>query len=242
MSAPACCLLLQEEVELRASVLRVHRLAAATRSRSSPLPGFDMTSSSADSSKPGSRESSADQAAALARALTVANPAAATAEHGCSAAAAALEQDAAAGVGSAAQQQMPLSSSGSLYRRAMTWAAELDSKGGEADQFLSFLYAGQNITDLPAVAAAIAALDERPSALYKAAADALGSMGKAVGAAAVAVGEDETEEGAGMPNRCKPRVSFAISAEGSWPLQEQLCNCGRCKQQQGTTYPTCWAS
>ncbi|WIA30079.1 hypothetical protein OEZ86_000174 [Tetradesmus obliquus] len=63
--------LMQEEVELRASVLRVHRLAAATRSRSSPLPGFDMTSSSADSSKPGSRESSADQAAALARALAM---------------------------------------------------------------------------------------------------------------------------------------------------------------------------
>lgn len=66
----------QEELDLRASMLRVPRLAAAARSHSSPLFGLSDNSSSASSSKPSSRESSEEQPAALLRAATLGNPAA----------------------------------------------------------------------------------------------------------------------------------------------------------------------
>jgi hypothetical protein len=207
-------MLLQKEVELRASVLCVHRLAVATRSRSSPLPGFDLISSSAESSKPGSKESSADQAAALARALTVHNPAAAAAEH--DVAVATFDQDAAAAAGIAGQQQLQPSSSSS-YRRAMTWGAEPDSSKGSGAGHFTFLHVQQNIDDLEAAAAAIAALDARPSALYKTAAEVMGDMSRAGVASSSA-----NEQGAGTTVRCKPRVSFAIPVEGSRCLQEQL--------------------
>jgi hypothetical protein len=212
---------LQEEVELRASVLRVHRLAIATRSRSLPLRGFDLSSSSANSSKPGSRESSADQAAALAHALTVHDPSAAAAEHG---EAAALEQVAAAAAAAADRMMshrgtQPDSSSGH-YRRARSWGHDFSSsKGGGAGHHVTFMHAQHDVATPAAAAAAIAALDLRPSALYTAAADALGAFGKPAGAAAAAAAVAADDAAHSSSNT--PQVSFAIPVEGSNHLQEQ---------------------
>jgi hypothetical protein len=218
-------LLLQEEVEMRANVLRVHRLAVATRSRSVPLPGFDLSSSSAGSSKPGSRESSADQAAALAHALTMPDAGvAAAAEHG---AEAALERVAAAAAAAAdrmmGQQQSQPGSSSDYYRRARSWGHDFSSGkggGGGTGHHVTFMHAQHSVANPAAAASAIAALDSRPSALYTAAADALGAFGKPAGAAAAAAAV--VADNAGHISGSKPQVSLDAPVEGSNRLQEQL--------------------
>jgi hypothetical protein len=219
-----CCL--QEELELRASMLHVHHLAVATRSRSMPLPGYGLSSSSASSSKPGSRESSADQAAALARALTV-HPTAPAAEHDV-AAATVRDQDVPAAVGGVDQQQMQLGSSSDPCRRAVSWGDEPgSSKGGGAGQHITFLHVQDNLTNPATAAAAIAALDARPSALYKAAASALGGCSKTeeVAAAADTAATATAEDAEGLPLSCKPpraTLPFATPSEGSRCLQKQM--------------------